>query len=989
MSAQRREHAEKREGFAAERERLFDESARAKNDLNELLSSTDAEFEPRLLDAESRKLATQDELDASGARLETEKVKRAAMREEGAAERESIAGVAKLAKEQMRKEGVDTDTAMLEKSGLQRTSAPDRVPYRTLHPEIEAHTAEVEQMTNRRGGTVPHEQVARLTTDPLLEDSESILRSKRFRGLLLDRAEKMVAGGKRMLDDYLHENVTPKSLGPNPESAVADLGGKPFDLQAETRKLIGELETTPEGKDILRQARAEAIRANFKTARTLYAEQAIGDTLNTEADRFHTSETRGRENSMGQYVKNVVRRSVTEGQEALPQVTQYDPKQMSAAIRGEYGRKAEGVAKTLDSEYVPMPANLRKIMNDQRVASGAPQLQGSLWVKKGYLETVRSVAEAHNVLKEFSDFDQKITRSFFHAKKALTALSHGVHITNAVGNGAFRWLQDGTDPVSQVADYRRVYKDWKHFNEGGDLTPADRRMMRSFAKAGGVETSQLDLDMDALGMQKSPAQGKAAQAWQKYEHSMTKAYSLGDALFKLSQGEKNYKYTMDALGKLGAGESVTLELGRGRALKVVNEGGGNYRVGKTRLTLGSPELSDLVAKHALEKPTRWLVDYSNMPIKLQSARGNILPQALGSMQPFMTWQYAMTDLPGKGGAVKNLLDYDGSMLHTDSPRLLREQAATAALLGVKRAAMIAAATGSNKDARGLAQSAHVGSTLNPSPSATAERTEDPAKLKAWYLDPGNPFGPTEAAWSTLMQFAADKFGGGAMRAQLSPDGTRKEYGDLTPREKRETQMYIRAKGGQYAAPSDLLNSKTSGAFFGVMKRWAEGEKQSFTGAVNDAAKLVVGDTAVSLLDLAENAAAAVADPTAVVGSRKTMGKNFADADIEDFAHFFLRRVISNASQDVDPLKRTQQSLKDIRKMFEDEVLHPAEMAAGRANKYGTQAQKTATMDKWIRAIDVVNSYLSAYGIPEIERAASVTQDPEADLRPDNQPPEEE
>lgn len=896
----------------------------------------------------------------------------------GQHERDTLPMAQKVAKIHMEENAVDTDKSMLEKSGLQRTAEPDRVPFTTDNATILAHTFEVERMTNKRGGTVPFEQVARLTTDPLLEDSESILRSKRFRGLLLDRAEAMLPGGKRLLDDYLNENVTPTSLGPTPESVTADLGGKRFNLRAEAAKLITELESKPEGQEILRAARAEAIRANFKTARKLYAEQAIGDTLNSEADRFHTTETRGRENSMGEYVDNVARRSIKDT-EALPQVTQYDPRQMSAALRGKYGKQADAAAKTLDNQYVPMPANIRKVMNDQRVAAGNEALHGPMWVKKGYLETVRAVAEAHNVLKEFSDFDQKITRGFFHAKKALTALSHGVHLTNMVGNGAFRWMQDGTDPVAQVADYRRVYQDWKHFNEGGDMTPADRRMMRSFAKAGGVETSQLDLDMDAMGMQKSPAQGKASQAWQKYEHAMTKAYSLGDALFKLSQGEKGYKYTMAALGKLGAGESVTLELGRGRAVKVVNEGAGKYRVGKTQLRLDSPELADLVAKHALEKPTRWLVDYSNVPIKMQAARTNILPQALGSVQPFMTWQYTMTDLPGKGGAVKHLLGYDGSMLHTDSPKLLREQAAAAALLGVKRASMIAAATQTGSDARRLASDANAGSKFNPDGANAAERTADPSKLKTWYLDPGNPFGPTEAAWSTLMQFAVDKAGGRPMTQQVDAGKPLKDYGDLTSREKREVQMKIRAEGAQYAAPMDMFNAKTSGAMFGVMKRWADGEKFSLTGAANDAAKLVVGDTLVSLADLAENAAAAVYDPTMVVGSRKTSGTNYADADIEDFAHFFLRRVISNASQDLDPLKRTQESLKAIRNMFDEEVVKPAEMAAGRARKYGTAAQHDERMDKWIRAITVVNGYLAAYGIPEIERAAATIQDDATNL----------
>lgn len=972
------EHAQRKEGFAQEREALSEASKSAKRDLNELIGGIDSEMGPRFRDAEDRKSVTDSELVSSGARLETEKFKRGEMRKEGASEKEALGNVQKIAKSQMREDGTITDKSMLEKSGLQRTAEPDRVPFTTDNATILAHTFEVERMTNKRGGTVPFEQVARLTTDPLLEDSESILRSKRFRGLLLDRAEAMLPGGKRLLDDYLNENVTPTSLGPTPESVTADLGGKRFNLRAEAAKLIAELESKPEGQEILRAARAEAIRANFKTARKLYAEQAIGDTLNTEADRFHTTETRGRENSMGDYVDNVARRSIKDT-EALPQVTQYDPRQMSAALRGKYGKQADAAAKTLDNQYVPMPANIRKVMNDQRVAAGNEALHGPMWVKKGYLETVRAVAEAHNVLKEFSDFDQKITRGFFHAKKALTALSHGVHLTNMVGNGAFRWMQDGTDPVAQVADYRRVYQDWKHFNEGGDMTPADRRMMRSFAKAGGVETSQLDLDMDAMGMQKSPAQGKASQAWQKYEHAMTKAYSLGDALFKLSQGEKGYKYTMAALGKLGAGESVTLELGRGRAVKVVNEGAGKYRVGKTQLRLDSPELADLVAKHALEKPTRWLVDYSNVPIKMQAARTNILPQALGSVQPFMTWQYTMTDLPGKGGAVKHLLGYDGSMLHTDSPKLLREQAAAAALLGVKRASMIAAATQTGSDARRLASDANAGSKFNPDGANAAERTADPSKLKTWYLDPGNPFGPTEAAWSTLMQFAVDKAGGRPMTQQVDAGKPLKDYGDLTSREKREVQMKIRAEGAQYAAPMDMFNAKTSGAMFGVMKRWADGEKFSLTGAANDAAKLVVGDTIVSLADLAENAAAAVYDPTMVVGSRKTSGTNYADADIEDFAHFFLRRVISNASQDLDPLKRTQESLKAIRKMFDEEVVKPAEMAAGRARKYGTAAQHDERMDKWIRAITVVNGYLAAYGIPEIERAAATIQDDATNL----------
>lgn len=950
-----------RQGLEQMRQLLKAHSENAKAEKMRGLADIDAEHAGELNRLADERQLRSEEFGAAKQEHQASVDKLRMLQSEGRSELDSATTVKKMARGELRDQGLLTDQQMKAKAGLEVPTEPTRVPFKATSERLNEFNKDVAGYINELGGLpstdLPEKMVARLTTDPLLRDSLSVLRSPRYVGLLLDKFPE----AKTAATKYIYDELSRTALGDEPKTAVVKLAdGKTLDLKAESIALWDKLKR--DDPKMLAEMQAEAIKANFKQASTLSVEQGIGMALYNEATRFHGEDTLGREGSLPAYASTVARRVLGES-EATPQVLTFDPSTLAAQMdklaqdQGLSADKAKALGKALESQYEPMPADMKAMMNEQARKAGKPELAGAVYIKKGYKETVRAVGDAEGVFRQMSEANTAMGKAFYAAKKGVTALSHGVHVTNTMGNMAFRWMQDGTDPVSQIREMRRAYGDWKGFKDGTLRNAADAAMMRSFAKSGYLHTGLLDFEADALSFGKTPAQGKFKQAWQHYDKSMTAAYSLGDSLFKIAQGEKNYRTAMSALDRLGKGNSITLELGKGREIAITALGDGKFKVGNKTLAKSAPEISDLVAVHALEKPTRWLLDYSQQPILFQQTRRALLPQAVGALNPFMSWGYGMLDLPWKKGAIRNLLDYDGSMFKTNDPALLLDQAKRALVVAAKRAAMTGAAE--SQDDQRRASRGKVGSKMNPNPTAVAEPAAGGA-ASIRYLDAGNPFGPAESLFSFLLQQAASH-GSQSEMAKAMKGGDSVPIDKQTPEQRAASNLYLKAKGQQLFSTSDQL-AKVNNIFFGVAKHLVDDKNYSPTAALIDATKTFAGATAALLPDTAMQVATLI-DPTAHMGSRRVVPDPMTQLHrVEPFIDFWMRQALTMSSRSVNPYETGKKTMQDIRGEFQKSVLDPLKRESEIALQQGTKEQFADRLSQWTKATVVLNTYLAHYGL---------------------------
>lgn len=953
------------------RELMLEHSKNAKENLSVALEEIERKHAPELEKLQRRLIAPQKAFER--ARQEhLEKVgELKSLREEKGRESEVASALKTMATRDLKERGLTTDEQMLGKSGLAVPQEPTRVPFTSTSERLEKFTPEAARFMNELGGLpstdLPEKIVARLTTDPMLRDSLSILRSPRFVGLMLKDAPK---GLKGPLTDFIYNEISQKALGDMPTSGKVTLpDGSVFDVGEARTKLWDALKK--ESPKELAEMQAEAIKANFKQASTLSVEQGVGNALLNEVDRFHTTETRGREGSLPAYSQNLVRRVLGQD-EAAAQVLPYDPSHIAAQVtrlaeeQGLSPSKAAALSDTLQKQYEPLPADMRAVMNAQARAAGKPEVHGPVYIKKGYKEVLRAVGDAHGIFEQASEAQKLFNKVFFAAKKGVTALSLPVHMTNTLGNTMYRWMQDGTNPVEQAREMRTAYTDWKGFNDGSITDGQTARMMRSFAKSGYLHTGLLDFEADALGLSKSPAQGKLKQAWQHYEKGMTAAYSLGDSLFKIAQGEKNYRMLQDAFSRLALGRKITLDLGNDRMLDVTALGDGKFRAGKKVLRLDSPEMSDLIAVHALEKPTRWLLDYGQQPLALQATRRSLAPQALGAVNPFMSWGYGMLDLPWKKGAVRNMLDYDGSMFVTDDPKLLVESAKRAVSTAAKRAAFVGTAESNDEQLR-KARKAGAASKRNPNPVAIAESTDNPLDVSVRYLDNGNPFGPFEAVLSFMLQLGAKSRLNRSELAKAVRGEQSVPVQDQTPEQRQASDLYLKSKGQRLFAMDDQLG-KVNNIFFGVLKHAASTTPDDYgaDAAALDVIKTFAGSTAALPLDALAQVPSLI-DRTAQHGTRRMERDPVTDMHrIESLTKWWMRAALAQSSRNENPLKSNQATLREIRSAVEKDVLAPLKAKAEVAGQQGTKAQRAAAIEQWTRAIGVLNTYLAAYGVDALE-----------------------
>ncbi len=321
-------------------------------------------------------------------------------------------------------------------------------------------------------------------------------------------------------------------------------------------------------------------------------------------------------------------------------------------------------------------------LSPEQVERGLDRLQDKIFNFKkvddlgGHIDPgVSKVFGEIDAAEKFRDAANKVvggwvSRQTQRMKKFLTVLNISSGINNITANVLLQSITRGTPMSAVVKDLAATGMDYRKYKNKGDVGSDAAMMYRSLE-----DTGVLDNDMIAVetNLYKGESLGsKLAKPFETF-------YRQGDALPKLDESVRVYKKTMQDLGKIADGESVTMLVDSNKAVKLRREGGNFVRDGKA---VTGQQLSDIVARGAAMAAENKFFNYNDTGALTQKIRGS---NAAAVVSPFYTW-FSKALAGRRGGLVGNVLMGEFSpIVSTDSVSVLRAQLADAAMQSGRRA----------------------------------------------------------------------------------------------------------------------------------------------------------------------------------------------------------------------------------------------------------------------------------------------------------------
>ena len=758
----------------------------------------------------------------------------------------------------------------------------DRVPIRTTDKHVEALIDRVEEAGNRMmppGRGLPRKWYARALTDAMLDDGLTSLRDPRMRGMLAERMAREIGDPKlaKQLQIALDEKFSQlmeHALGPEPAGLVLKIGDKRFNAQDMLRHLKETMDPAMRA-----EMEAGALR-RVATHLGLQVEAAhVAQSVMNQVNRFRVPIEGGQHRTVPAVE---VASRVLNTNEPSPLITTFDaatvnPKapgmgdiilanpEAFAAEVGAAGGKPVTLQQVIDlgkhfqEDYITMPAEIRAFLDEAAVRGDIPRLpQGPLQIRKGFAETMGSHIEVLNAMKQAHSFVNMMTR---RAKLGLTAFRIGTHINNITSNLVYQGLRLGMDPLSVAFEWAKTGREWVRFlREPQAFTGADLMMRRGIGKTGVVDTHAIEPEMQSMGF--APAgMGRARAFLKKAGQKAQRAYRAGDAIPKLHDAERTFRYIDDKLQQLGEGMWIEMDFGKGRKIRLTKGQNGVLTAGSKTYRPGTQAYADVVAKVAVKPGLDIFFDYGDLPLYHKKLRGIAI---VGAGSPFFSWTWKAMDLPGKKGLVGHLYDFDGgAMLRSNDPKINMGQAEAAAKMGAKRLAVInmnraaldprreglRPLLGHNPREQGLVNIISGSNPLNQ-------------EIKSW----GNQsmFGPTEAVWRLGHEGMSSILGGDWLehvpigkardeRVKIIQRMFGHEGGHTSRRAKRLRNLWVKKQAGELSSLRDSLQIVGMGGgllqnFFSEAERAEKaGQQARFGRLFLDFTSMVMGATPTTML----------------------------------------------------------------------------------------------------------------------------------------------
>jgi hypothetical protein len=696
----------------------------------------------------------------------------------------------------------------------------DRVPFKTTSPEVESaidriHQAATEHLADPGAG-LPRKYVGRQFTDGLVREGMTKLREPRFRGLVeteLQKRTKLPAASVRAALDDIMVKITKDVLGPDPQTvtvageSMAQVVGDVFDkLDPKTRGEILQGTVERVGRHVGLQVQEASLAQNLQTEWSRF-----GVPLHDTGEAAHAP------------VVNAITK--TAKGETRPLVLPYNPTEYAAQLArdlpttGTNAKHATAMVKYLQ-DFVPLSDGGRHLLAEAVRRKDIGPLPTNLYVHKGFASTLENTLQGMQIARETIDgFDQTAEAMGRQAKLAQTAYNIPTGLNNILSNLVVQSIRMGKTPMGVGVEWTKIARDWKRYLEGKEPDGAPLRMRRGFAKRGLADTTALEAEIGHLTQSAPAGVNPVRRGVQRIAQDMRHAYKMGDVIPKLHEAEGRYVAAMKDLERLGADRYYDLPLSEGRTIRLIKRADGTFVTkGKRPMLLDSQELADIVADSASKSALDLFVDFQNQSkvvSKLKNAKG--LGALAGAQSPFVSWQYSVTDLPGKKGMASHIYDYVGPGLgRTDDAGILARRMLDTVGLTARRMALTNATRGlldpeRQETGKLVPFNVRRGGAVNIAEAIRADG-DSPDVRYVNDFNNSDPFSPTmlawRAGWSGLLHMLPDsEIRKIAAEAKQSPEG-RKLLG-----------LWAKNAGGEWFEPLDAL--QLAGVTGGLWKPFAE------------------------------------------------------------------------------------------------------------------------------------------------------------------------
>jgi len=584
----------------------------------------------------------------------------------------------------------------------------------TTSPSYNAAADEMAALAGDVHSDVPAHWWRRAPLEPLLDpQSPTMFRSARVRGALIAKiTEKMPKDQAAKLAPLLDAEMVKmsgESIGPRPQSAAYKLpDGRIVDLNVELGRLPREFanpeqpgmltrayhsvfhKPMPPAPSVYQHMQAEAVGQNYRAYGLKYGEAKTAQLIEAEANRTGG----GLDKAVGDTLAKGIAREHLAGN-MRPQALYADPRIAADAItadpagHGLTPDQAEALAKDLKTNYVPTPqvtsAFLARAAEEKHITSGAPP-----FMRAG----LASALEEHLSVNYMNDFlsaqESAMTRAGRFAKQNLTALSIGAKVANDTANATLQYLSRGLRPDIYAKDVLATADRWKAISQGAPASPYELQRQRSILKTGKLETDMLSVEAKRQ-MHLGPGSGGLLK---KGVQLMRQAYSASDLYPKLEETIHNYDRMFQELGQLQDGKKYTTLVGPNVVATFERKNGVLELNGKP---LTPEAASDVVARAAIQPALEKLVDHGDVNRMVSAMRRGGLGGIIGVIAPFLTWRWAVTDIPGLKKGILGAAFDGGPSIWTDDPVLARKQWTDAVKLTTRRGALTGMAYGALAD----------------------------------------------------------------------------------------------------------------------------------------------------------------------------------------------------------------------------------------------------------------------------------------------------
>lgn len=602
--------------------------------------------------------------------------------------------------------GKDWSTGLDIEAGLRTQADLKPAPLKTTSQAISEITDRAYQAMTAAGQDIPRHWFQRVFTSVLNDEAKGLLFTPRFRALLtqtiaddLGLSSKKTGVFKRTspeyrqfalaLDNKLIE-VNKNLFGANPTSIDFQLpNGQRVSLETFVEQ------TVVRNPKLLDELRADAMEHIGRTLKIQAEDSHLANALNREVFRFAApavGEARPHPQGVADsatYFANVMQRAGN-GAEALPLAVPYDPAVAATRMRvmvadglvppGKSAHELVAMADHLDSLKQASP-EVRKYFDDLQKAGAVDKPGDGLWLTAGMDATMTARINLLKVARSLDALDMTLAQF----KLAYTAFRFSTWVNNFGSNLMFDFVTEGKQPAALMAEVVDATRSYQSFLKGERLaSPEEARMYHALSRAGMGTLANLAGELDALAAFSSP-HGMISAAAHHVGNLAKRGYNFGDMPFKIRKAVNRYQATWADLQDLEVGEWGRLEIGGESVVDVERRVGGWKANG---LGINEQQLADLVGKAAVKLAHDSFINNAHAPIWLQKLRAG---RWTTLASPFLSWGWGALELPGKPGLLSASLAFDGgSMLTTNSPKLLARWAVSAGMVSARRAALLGA-----------------------------------------------------------------------------------------------------------------------------------------------------------------------------------------------------------------------------------------------------------------------------------------------------------